>query len=33
MDDGLGWKVYERRGFGDGLLRWYVAHGEGLFAA
>lgn len=33
VDERLCWKVYERRGFSDGLLRRYLAHVEGLYAA
>lgn len=33
VDRGLGWKVFEERKFGDGLLRWYLLYGEDVHAA
>lgn len=32
VDEGPGRDVYERRGSGDGLLRWYLPHGKSLYA-
>lgn len=32
-DVGLGWEPYEGSGFSDGLLRWYLTHGDGTYAA
>lgn len=32
-DEGLGFNMNERKGFGDGLVGWYLRYGKGVFAA